>query len=180
MPEMNLRHIDQISRDIRQLEISFSHLMDELIDHVCCDVEYEMLQGLDFSDAYRKVKKKIGSRGLKEVQEETLYAVDTKYRKMKNTMKISGIAGTILFGFAALFKIQHWAGAGILMTLGALALAFIFLPSALNVLWKETRNTKKLFLFISAFLFGTCFIAGTLFKIQHWPGAGYIPVSYTH
>jgi hypothetical protein len=174
MPEMNLQHIDQISRDIRQQEISFSHLLEELIDHVCCDVEYEMQHGMEFSDAYRKVRTKIGSRGLKKIQEETLYAVDTKYRKMRNTMKISGIAGTVMLGFAALLKIQHWPGAGILLTLGAIVLAFVFMPSALTVLWKETRNTKKLFLFISAFLTGTCFIAGTLFKIQHWPGAGYI------
>ena len=71
---------------------------------------------------------------------------------MKNTMKISGIAGTVLFGFAALFKIQHWPGAGVMMTLGAVILAFVFLPSALGVLWKETHNKKPLFLFISAFL----------------------------
>ncbi len=32
---------------------------------------------------------------------------------MKNTMKISGIAGTIMFGFATLFKIQHWPLAGV-------------------------------------------------------------------
>ena len=64
MPEMNLRHIDQISRDIRQQEISFSHLMEELIDHVCCDVENEMQPGLSFSEAYHRVKKKMGSRRL--------------------------------------------------------------------------------------------------------------------
>ena len=50
--------------------------------------------------------------------------------------------------------------------------AFIFLPSALSVLWKETHNRKRLFLFISAFFAGMLFIFGTLFKIQHWPMAG--------
>lgn len=174
MPEMNLSHIDQISRDIKRQEISFSHLMDELIDHVCCDVENEMRQGLSFAEAYRKVKAKMGPRRLKEIQEETLYAVDTKYRYMKNTMKISGIAGTVMLGFAAMFKIQHFPGAGIMMTLGALILAFVFLPSSLGVLWKETHNKKRLFLFISAFFAGIFFILGTLFKIQHWPGAGWI------
>jgi hypothetical protein len=174
MPELNLNHIDQISRDIRQQEINFSHLMDELIDHVCCDVEYEMGRGLDFAEAYQKVKSNIGPRGLKEIQEETLYAVDTKYRKMKKTMKISAVAGTVLFGFAAMFKIQHWPFSGIMLTLGAFILALAFLPSALVVLWKETHNTKRLFLFISAFLTGTFFVAGTLFKIQHWPGSGSI------
>jgi len=174
MPELSLHHIDQISRDINREEITFSHLLEDLIDHVCCDVEYEMQNGLDFTDAYYRVKQKMGSRRLKEIQEETLYAVDTKYRYMKNTMKISGVAGTIMFGFAALFKIQHWAGAGVMMTLGALILAFVFLPSVLSVLWKETHNRKRLFLFISAFFAGMLFILGTLFKIQHWPLAGSI------
>jgi drug/metabolite transporter (DMT)-like permease len=174
MPELSLHHIDQISRDISEQEISFSHLLEDLIDHVCCDVEYEMKNGMSFTDAYHRVKQKMGSRRLKQIQEETLYAVDTKYRYMKNTMKISGVAGTVLFGFAAMFKIQHWPMAGVLMTLGALVLAFVFLPSALNVLWKETHNRKRLFLVISAFFAGMLLIIGTLFKIQHWPMAGAI------
>jgi hypothetical protein len=172
MPELSLHHIDQISRDINREEISFSHLLEDLIDHVCCDVEYEMQKGIDFSEAYKNVKQKMGSGRLKEIQRETLYSVDTKYRNMKNLVKISGVAGTIMFGLAAMFKIEHWPGAGQMMSLGTLFLAFIFLPSALIVLWKETHNTKRLFLFISAFFAGLLFIVGTLFKIQHWPLAG--------
>ena len=86
MPELTLHHIDQISRDISRQEIVFSHLLHDLIDHVCCDVENEMQNGLSFSEAYRKVKQKMGSRRLKEIQEETLYLVDTKYRYMKNIL----------------------------------------------------------------------------------------------
>lgn len=172
MPELSVLHIEQISNDVRQQEISFSHLPEELIDHICCDVEYEMEAGLDFKEAYNKVSQKIGSRRLKEIQEETLYVVDYKYRHMKNTMKISGIAGTVLLGFASLFKINHWPFAGIMMTLGAVTLALIFLPSALGVLWKETRSSKRIFLYVSGFFAGMLFIMGSLFKVQHWPGAG--------
>lgn len=174
MPELTLNHIDIISSDIRKLEISFSHLSDELTDHVCCDVENEMNLGLSFTDAYRKVKRNIGRGRLKEIQKETLYAVDTKYRYMKNTMKISGIAGTILLGFAAFFKIQHWPYAGVMLVLGAFLMAFVFMPSALGVLWKETHNRKRLFLFVSAFFAAVLFIVGILFKVQHWSAAGTI------
>ncbi|HUW93989.1 MAG TPA: hypothetical protein VMV74_12550 [Bacteroidales bacterium] len=174
MPELSLRDIDQIRNDIRKQDIIFSHLLDELIDHVCCDVEYEMQTGLSFHEAYLMVKEKMGSRRMKEIQEETLYAVDTKYRQMKKTMKISAIAGTIMLGFASLFKIMHWPGAGALMTLGAISLAFVFIPSALVVLWKETRSGKRLFLYISAFLAGMLFIVGAAFKVQHWTGAGVV------
>ena len=171
MPELSIEHIERIAREVKKQEIVFSHLADELIDHICCDVESEMEAGLTFLEAYIKVKQKIGRRRLREIQEETLYIIDTKYRFMKNTMKISGVVGTILFGFAAMFKIQHWPGAGIMLTLGALILAFVFMPSALGVLWKETRSGKKLVLFISAFLSAGFFITGILFKIQHWNGA---------
>jgi putative flippase GtrA len=174
MPELSLSDIGQISRDVRREEISFSHLADELIDHICCDVEGKMRGGMSFGDAYRSVKEKLGHGRLREIQKETLYAVDTKYRNMKNTMKITGIAGTVLLGFAALFKIMHWPAAGIMMSLGGLLLAFVFMPSALGVLWKETHNKKKLFLYISAFLAAMFFTMGVVFKVQHWPGAAII------
>ena len=174
MPELSLDNIERISRDVRRQGITFSHLLEDLTDHICCDVENEMENGLTFLEAYRRVKQKMHPRRLKEIQEETLYSVDSKYRIMKNTMKISGVSGTILFGCAALFKIQHWPGAGIMLSLGALILAFVFMPSALGVLWKETHSKKRLFLFISGFLSAILFIFGILFKIQHWNGAGLI------
>ena len=174
MPELTFSDIDCIRQDVIRQEICYSHLADELIDHLCCDVENEMAGGLSFRDAYRKVKESLGHRRLREIQEETLYAVDTKYRNMKNTMKISGITGTVMLGFAALFKIMHWPGAGIMLTLGSLLLAFVFMPSALTVLWKETHSGKKLFLYISAFITAMLLIIGVTAKVQHWPMAGLI------
>lgn len=174
MHELSAHNIEQIAKDISSQDVCFSHLLDELIDHVCCDVESEMSKGVDFDEAYCLVIQKIGSGRFREIQKETLFAVDTKYRRMKNTMKISGIAGTILFGFAAMFKIQHWPMAGVMLTLGSVVLSLVFLPSSLGVLWKETHNRTRLFLFVSAFLTGLFFITGTLFKIQHWPQAGII------
>ncbi len=174
MPELTIRDLEEISLDIMRQKIIFPDLADELIDHICCDVEDEMKNGISFTEAYGRVRQRIGPGRIKEIQEETLYAVDTKYRIMKNLMKISGVAGTVMLGFGVVLKIQHFPGAGILMTAGALILANLFLPSSLVVLWKETHNRKSLFLFISAFIAGVSFIFGTLFKIQHWPGAGWV------
>lgn len=174
MPDLTFSDIERIRKDVLSQEICFSHLAEELIDHLCCDVENEMAGGLCFRDAWLKVKDSMGQRRLREIQEETLYAVDTKYRNMKNTMKISAIAGTIMLGFAALFKIMHLPFAGIMLTLGSLILAFIFMPSVLTVLWKETHSGKKLFLYISAFITAMLFIVGVTAKVQHWPMAGLI------
>jgi len=172
MPELTIYDIERITSDVISQEIIFPNLADELVDHICCDVEYEMEKGLNFNEAYNRVKQKIGKRRLKEIQEETLYATDSKYRIMKTTMKFSAVAGTVLFGVAAMFKIQHWPGAGIMLTLGALILALLFMPSALGVLRKESRSRLRLVLFISAFLSAGLFITGILFKVQHWNGGG--------
>ncbi|MFN8241808.1 MAG: hypothetical protein U0X39_13790 [Bacteroidales bacterium] len=172
MPELSPGDIEIISNDVRREHISFSHLREDLIDHICCDVESEMVSGLSFGDAYARVRLRIGPDRLRELQQETLFTVDKKYRKMKTLMKISGIAGTFLFGISALFKIQHWPGAGIMLTAGAFILALVFMPAAISVLWKETRSKNKLLLFVSVFLATMFFILGTLFKVQHWPYAG--------
>lgn len=174
MAELTLFEIDQISTDVKKEEIVFSHLPEDLIDHICCDVESRMNAGFSFNEAYIRVKQEMGLRRLKEIQQETLFLVDTKYRKMKNTVKISGVAGTIIFGLAALFKIQHWPGSAIMMIIGSLLLSFVFLPSALTILWKETHNKTRLFVFISAFFTGTFLILGTMLKTQHWPMAGFL------
>ncbi len=60
MPELSFQNIEDISLDIRRQEITFSHLADELIDHICCDVENEMNNGLGFKDAYKRVKQRMG------------------------------------------------------------------------------------------------------------------------
>jgi hypothetical protein len=174
MPELTLDETNRIISDFSRHEISFSDLADELIDHVCCEVECEMLGGSGFLEAYNKVLKKIGPGRFREIQAETLMATDFKYRNMKNMMKFSGLAGTIFIGLAATMKINHFPGAGIFITLGSLILSVLFLPSAMNVLWRETHNPRRLWALASGFITGAAYIASVLFKVQHWPGAGII------
>jgi len=169
---LSISNIEFLKKEIGKSGLTYSHLMDELIDHVCCDVEYEMSHGLPFAKAYEAVKNKIGIEGLERIQHETLYLIDKKYRTMKNTMKISGLIAPILLAFGALFKIQHWPLAGILLVLGFFLLSFVFLPSSIYVSYKEVSNRTRKWTHVTGFL-GTFFISvGFLFKIQHWPFAG--------
>ena len=70
MPELSVENIDLISNDIKKQGIVFSHLADDLTDHVCCDVENEMTKGLSFNEAYSKVKQKSDSDGLKRFRKK--------------------------------------------------------------------------------------------------------------
>jgi hypothetical protein len=174
MVELSIRQIEVIKRDIGQANIFFSHLQDDLIDHVCCDVEYEMQAGLTFEMAYQKVRSAIGINGLRQIQENTLLLIDKNYRIMKTTMKIAGTIAPILLAFAALFKIEHWPGAGIMLVLGFFILTFFLLPSAVYVNYREVSNKTRLLAHISGLIAAILVSVGFLFKIQHWPGAGWL------
>jgi hypothetical protein len=160
-----------ITETIDKAEISFSHLRDELIDHVCCEIEHQMEKGFNFHEAFENIKPMVGMRDLQKVQENTLLLIDKKYRIMKTTMKIFGVLAPVLMAFGALFKIQHWTGAGIILTLGFFLLTFVFLPSAIYVSYREVSNRTKLFMHLSGFLSAFLFAVSFLFKIQHWSGA---------
>lgn len=172
MFELTNKHLELITADVNKADISYSHLRYDLIDHICCDLENEMSHGLSFEKAYEVVKARIGIHGLQRIQEDTLLLIDKKYRIMKNTMKIFGVISTILMAFGALFKIEHWPGAGILLVVGFFLLTFVFLPSAVYVSYREVSNRTKLFTHLTGFLAGFLFAISFLFKIQHWPGTG--------
>jgi len=162
--------IDLIASDIKGQGIAYSHLEDDLIDHVCCDVEQEMDNGSDFNEAYRTVKERIGTHRLKQIQKDTLYFVDIKYRIMKDSIKITGVISMIMLAFAAIFKIMHWPGAGGLLVLGFFILCFVFLPVAIYAVYKQ-NNKKYTLIYIAALAGGISGMIGILFKIQHYPYA---------
>ncbi|MBN1184877.1 MAG: hypothetical protein JXB49_21505 [Bacteroidales bacterium] len=172
MYTLDIEQISIIESLVEKEDMHFSHLKEDLVDHICCDIEVLMDGGLKFKEALKKVKKEIGIGGLKKIQESTLFLIDKKYRNMKRTMRIFGLVSPTLMALGGLFKIQHWPGAGIMLTLGAVLLSFVFLPSAIIVMYKETQSKKRVLVYVAGFIGGFAYILGILFKIQHWPGAG--------
>jgi hypothetical protein len=177
MYELSIKDINYLAGEVRNSGITYSHLLDDLIDHVCCDVEYEMKQGLPFEKAYEKVKQKIGFEGLHQIQDDTLYLIDKNYRTMKKTMRIFGVLSPILMALGAVFKIMHWPTASILLVLGFFFMTCFFLPSAIYVSYKEISQRTRKWTYIVGFI-GTFFLTVSfLFKVMHWPGASIALVS---
>lgn len=91
---------------------------------------------------------------------------------MKKFIYISGIVSANLLLYGSLFKVMHWPGASILLTIAILTFCLVFLPLSLrsNYLEQEIRNNKWLYI-VTYIVFAVCLV-GALFKIMHWPGAG--------
>lgn len=164
--------VQQIADDVENARITFSHLADDLIDHICCEVENEMYEGKSFDEAYEIVKQQTGIKTLQKIQENTQYLIDKNYRIMKMTMKITGNVSLALLALATLMKILHLPGASILLLLGFLILGLVFFPSALYTNYRDLEGRKSLALHLSIFIGGLLFMFGVLFKVLHWPGAG--------
>jgi hypothetical protein len=91
---------------------------------------------------------------------------------MKQKIYILGVVAAIIISTGAIFKVNHWPAAGILLTAGILILVLIFLPAALINSYKAEGNSQNKLLYIVTYItFFVVFIA-MLFKIMHWPYAG--------
>ncbi|WP_231628663.1 hypothetical protein [Mangrovimonas sp. ST2L15] len=126
---MNLteNHIAQIKHDIMLRGVTLEDLSDSLLDHICCFLEQSL--ETDFETAYEQAIDAFGEAGLEHIEIETqLLITHKKQITMKKTMYFLGYIAVAISTTGVLFKIQHWPGASVLITLGIVILNFGFLP----------------------------------------------------
>lgn len=93
---------------------------------------------------------------------------------MKQKVYVLGLASAVIVFLGILFKLNHWAGAAILLTGGITILLFIFMPLALVSSYKAEAVKGKRLLYIVTWLTTFVIFTAMLFKIQHWPGSGWL------
>jgi hypothetical protein len=93
---------------------------------------------------------------------------------MKQKIYILGLISAMIVFSGAIFKINHYPGAAIMLITGIASLVLIFLPFALANHYRADGKEKSLLLHIVTYI--TCFVVFTamLFKLMHWPYAGAI------
>ncbi len=196
MAELTDRELEILSKEIDKQGLTYTQLQKELLDHLCCDIEAKMDEGIEFLNAFEKVRKQLEKNRIQKIQEETLLLINQKYMIMKKFMYILGTIAPSLLIVGAVCKLQHWPGAGVLITLGTFLLAVVYLPVFAMVSIRDTRKKGKRVnkpLYIIGVVTGFIFLIGILFKVMHWPGAAialtfsvlftvvvFIPILVTH
>ncbi|MEA3479004.1 MAG: hypothetical protein U9R60_12540, partial [Bacteroidota bacterium] len=165
---------ERIKSDLVRLGLTYDRLMDDMLDHVCCLVEEYMDEGEDFESSYSQVLDVIGEKSLPEIQHQTLLNLDKKFQRMKNFTYLFGLSSAIITIVGSLFKRMHWPGAGILITVGMILIVFVFLPLYFITNHREQTERKNPVYAIVGYLTIALLLAGAVFKIMHWPGAGYM------
>jgi serine phosphatase RsbU (regulator of sigma subunit) len=91
---------------------------------------------------------------------------------MKKAERILGIVSTSLFIFGVFFRIQHWPGGSVAITLAVLIFIFAYLPIQLILQRREAETGLQKFYTIFKFIAFFIILIAFVFKIQHWPGGG--------
>ena len=165
---------ERIKADLVRLGLTYERLMDDMLDHVCCMVEEYMDEGKDFESSYAQVLDTIGEKSFPEIQHQTLLNLDKKFQRMKNFTYIFGLSSAILTILGSFFKRMHWPGAGIMITVGMVLIVFVFLPLYFITNHRGQLEKKNPVYAIVGYLTIALLLAGATFKIQHWPGAGWL------
>ena len=66
----------------------------------------------------------------------------TAFGLMKTTMKIFGNVSLAMLGIATMFKIMHWPGGSLMLTLGFFLLAFIFFPATILASYRKSEKKR--------------------------------------
>ncbi|MGC9343036.1 MAG: hypothetical protein ACP5E3_10070 [Bacteroidales bacterium] len=167
---LNIDQIENIEKQVQKAEISFSHLADDLVDHICCDVENRMNNGESFDQAFAKVKDKIGIEGLKNIQEQTLLIINQNYLIMKKALYVLSVSIVFLLVLSGVFKIFHLPGASLLLFVAFIGLIVGFIPLLFLTRNKEDSDRKQVWVNLSGYLASTVFLLSILWTIMHWPG----------
>lgn len=165
-------HIDFVLTDLKKKGIILKDLQENIIDHVCCLAESELLENDDFEVHYEKIIPRFFNQELKELQHETDSLVNSKsVDLLKNTLQFSGVISVLLLGFGVYYKLHHLKGTGIILFIGILFFCLLFLPSLIVLKLKDSDVKQNVILVSTAFLLTLSGGVGCLFKIMQWPYA---------
>ncbi len=170
--------VEYILSDIRRNGVEMEDLQLNLLDHICCIVEQNLEEDGDFEGFYRETVKQFYKHELREIEVETIRLLTFKnYYGMKKVMIVSGAASAVAFIFGSVFKVMHWPGAAVLLTLAILILGLVFLPLLTLLKTREGGTTRDKIVLVLGAVIGILFFIATLFKIMHWPGANVMLIS---
>lgn len=161
---------EQRQRHIRQLletrGLSFQPLQDEMVDHICCDVEQRMELGLSFEEALSQTMDEIPGEQFVVIQTDTMDAIN---HRVSASRWLSYSSIVLLFG-SVVFKMFHLQFGEALIFAAFILIAMSLLYSTMSgVLINKAR---KGVLHVLAVIFGVVvMIAGYLFKILRLQGS---------
>ena len=102
MIELNENQIQYIEQSLQAQGLQYAPLLEDLLDHVCCQIEAEMTAGHSFHAAMESAFAHFGENGFQDLQDETLLLIHQKQLIMKRLsfLVLAILLFTITFAWA--------------------------------------------------------------------------------
>jgi hypothetical protein len=92
---------------------------------------------------------------------------------MKKSTMILGVVSATLFFIGIIFRIQHWAGAGVAIILSGALFVFGYTLMLYLDRNKVAQNSDQKFVNLATSLAMIIIMISFVFKFEHWPGSGF-------
>jgi hypothetical protein len=157
---------DDIRNFLLSRGLAFKPLLDEMSDHIGCDLENMMNEGMTYEGAWKHTISQLPEDHFKQIQKETMETINQRFTLSRVFTYVAIVA---LFG-AAVFKILHLKGIGELWILSFLALTVSLVSSSVSGIYFN-RDKEGAFRVLGLVIGTIIMMLGYTFKIAHLPGA---------
>lgn len=147
MKKLNYKQIEIICTYVLQANLDDEALQNELIDHICCEVEVHLEGGKDFESALQLVLEEANLAQLQKIHQESVKLIQ-QGKEIERAIKIAQ-RGALLCGLGSmmiLLKVpgEGWVkGIGIFIThAGGNILSFAMVKYLLDLYW-AWKNKKR-------------------------------------
>lgn len=171
---LSLRQIEEVRQYVRHSGVTDLLLEDDLVDHLCCEIENRVSVGQDFETALREAARELAPDGLADLQEKTIFLLNSKkIILMKKVTFLIGALSAMSLVLGWTFAVLHWLGARELFLGGLFGFVFVFLPLLIidrykrKIRWMLSDKIK----YITGFVSCVTMSVGAIFKVMHLPGA---------
>lgn len=146
--------------------ITYEPLLDEMTDHIICDLEKRVQAGESYETAWQLVLEEIPPDRLKSIQIETMETISKKQTLSKWFAYLSFF---LLFTGSA-FKLLKFPGAGELFIASFYCIIISLLSGSIfGIYWNKEKTGGWLLMAIVVFI--GIFLVSFTFQILHLPGA---------
>ncbi|MEM6846155.1 MAG: hypothetical protein AAF944_29410 [Bacteroidota bacterium] len=150
-----------IDAQIQKSTIKDKKLRDDLLDHLCCLVEDDLLQGVDFQQACQLAFAQLAPHGLDEIQQETIFLVHQhRIMTLRRFIFLSGYLFLLISLTGLYFKKMYWPIADELLIVGIGGLLLIHFP--LTVFSRRKYLSGKIISLPLRWLVGCLLISATI------------------
>lgn len=146
--------------------LTFEPLQEEMIDHICCDIEVRITNGYSFDEALRSTMSDIQDDHFRTIQKHTMDTINKRFT-------LSQWLSYPALGFllcSLIFKILHLQFTDELLLLSFVLIAASLLVSSVSGIYLNREKNGALR--VLAVIIGVVILLiGYTFKILHLPGA---------